>query len=258
MLQKVTYNLLCTGAGSLSGHAGSELHALLFQVIRSVDKSYADYLHALDLKPFALGPLKGSSTFKDGYLTTEKDRSYSFTLATLNQEMTEHLPAIEKCLQNDELRLGGSSFTLEETKKLFKKPLPYFKLMAANESKGDLYVSFNSPTCFRRDGKLHLFPLPELMLPGLVKRWEHFSGLILPTLKPEKILVSQYDLKTRMVKFSKYNMVGFKGRCMYSFISGTPDIDRWALAVLFNYASLASVGYKTTMGMGQVRVNIGR
>ena len=42
------------------------------------------------------------------------------------------------------------------------------------------------------------------------------------------------------------------GFCKYSFLPEARDIDKWALSVLFSFANLAGVGYKTAMGMGQV------
>ncbi len=257
MLQKINFKLKCTSTGSVTGYGGSELHALLFKTIRAVDKGVVRLLHDLDLKPFAIGPLKGRGSLKNGLLTVEKGSVYSFSLSALDKEMTGLLPEIEKHLRFRELRLGGATFMLEETKPLFKKPRPYFKLMAV-KGEEELKVDFNSLTCFRRDGRLHLFPLPELILSGLVKRWEHFSGLNLPRLKPENVLVLQHNLKTDVAGFSRYNLVGFRGYCKYGFIPETHDIDRWAVTVLLNYAAIAGAGYKTTMGMGQVRVNRGR
>ncbi len=254
MIQKINFKLSCTSAGNVTGHAGSELHALLFKTVRAVDKEFTSVLHELDLKPFAIGPLRGRGSLKDGLMAVEKGSKYSFSLTTLDKEMTDLLPGMEKYLRSGELRLGGATFRLEEAKPLFKNPLPYFKLMAVNAEE-ELRVNFNSLSCFRRDGKLHLFPLPELILPGLVKRCEHFSGFTLPRLKPERVLVLQHNLKTGIAGFPRYNLVGFKGYCKYGFTPGTLELDRWAITLLFNYAAIAGVGYKTTMGMGQVRVN---
>lgn len=257
MLQKINVKLSCTAAGNITGHGGSELHGLLFKVVRAVDEKIARSLHDSDPKPFAIGPLRGRGSLKEGLMTLEKGSKYSFSLSALDKGMTDLLPEIEKYLQSEELRLGEASFRLEETKPLFKKPMPYFKLMAINAEE-DLKVSFDSLTCFRRDGKLHLFPLPELILPGLVKRCEHFSGFTLPRLKPEAVLVLQHNIKTGLAGFTKYNLVGFKGFCKYGFTPGTLELDRWAVTLLFNFAAIAGAGYKTTMGMGQVRVHSNR
>ena len=254
MLQKINFKLSCTKTGNVTGYAGSELHGLLFNIIRAVDGEFVRVLHELELKPFAIGPLRGRCSLKSGLMFLEESNIYSFSLSTLNSEMTNLLPYIEKQLRSGELRLGGATFRLVEAKPIFKKALPYFKLMAVNAEE-ELRVNFNSLTCFRRDGKLHLFPLQELILPGLVKRCEHFSGITLPHLKPEQVLVLQHNLKTGVAGFTSYNLVGFKGFCKYGFRPGTLEIDRWLVTLLFNYAAIAGVGYKTTMGMGQVRLH---
>ncbi len=244
----------CTSPGNVLGHAGSELHALLFSSLRSLDEDFAAKIHALELKPFALGPLLGRSNREGGYLNIEKDSLYSFDLATLEAEMTGFLPRIKIYLTENDIRLGEASFCLEEATQLFKKPRPYFKLMASNEEKEELEVLFKSPACFRRDGKLKLFPLSELLIPGLAKRWAHFSDVPLPEINLDSIMVSKYGLKTSLVKFDRYNLVGFRGYCNYSFTEEACDIDRWSLSVLLKFATFAGVGYKTTMGMGQIRV----
>ena len=250
----MNYKLRCTAPGTVLGHAGSELHALLFSALRSTEEDFAAKIHALELKPFALGPLRGRFNRESGYLNIEKDCLYSFELATLDAEMTGFLPRIKTHLTENDIRLGGASFCLEEAKPLFKNSRPYFKLMASIEEKDDLGVVFKSPACFRRAGKLILFPLPDLLVTGLAKRWEHFSDVALPVFNPDSIMVSKYGLKTSLVKFDRYNLVGFRGYCNYSFTEEARDIDRWSLAVLLKFAIFAGVGYKTTMGMGQIRV----
>ncbi len=255
MLQKMIFKIRCTIPGTVLGHAGSELHALIFDAVRSADETYAAALHTLEVKPFALGPLTGCSTREDGRLKVGKGSLYSFELVSLNADMTGRLPEIKARLAAVDIRLGGARFSLEEAKTLFKKPRPYFKMMALSEEKEDLTVTFKSPTCFRRDGRLNLFPLPGLLLTGLAKRWAHFSDVALPEFNPDSILAAKYGLKTSLVRFDKYNLVGFRGFCKYSFTAEARDIDRWALGVLLNYGTLAGVGYKTTMGMGQIRVS---
>lgn len=254
MLQKINYKLRCTAPGTVLGNAGSELHALLFNALHSANKDFAAKIHALELKPFTLGPLNGRSTREGGRFIIEKDYLYSFELASLETEMTEYLPLIRTYLAGSDIRLGGARFILEEAKPLFKKPRPYFKLMTSDEVKEELGVVFKSPACFRRNGKLNLFPLPDLLLSGLARRWAHFSDAALPDYNTDTIMVTKYGLKTSLVKFDRYNLVGFRGFCSYSFTKEARDIDRWSVSVLLNYGTIAGVGYKTTMGMGQIRV----
>lgn len=234
------------------GHAGSELHALIFKTINEADKDYAVLLHGCDVKPFVLGPLNGKSFREKSHLAVEEGLDYNFSIAALNNEMTVMLPKITEQLAVNEFTLGGARFRLEEARLVFKKPLPYFKLMSSAVAKDQLTISFKSPTCFRRDGQLNLFPLPGLVLSGLINRWSRFSEVPLPIYNQDSIIVSRYGLKTGMVRFDKYNLVGFKGFCKYTFLPDARDIDKWALAILFSYANLAGIGYKTAMGMGQV------
>jgi CRISPR-associated endoribonuclease Cas6 len=236
------------------GHAGTELHALLFKMIQRADENYGRTLHGQEIKPFALGPLTGKLVLNEGRHVAKEGNNYGFSLATLNTQMTLLLPRVKEQLEEADFAIGGARFVLKEARLLYKSPLPYFKLITSIKEHDHLTVIFRSPTCFRHDGRLNLFPLPSLFLTGLSKRWNHFSDTPLPLYNPDSMQVNRYGLKTQMVKFGSYNLVGFTGFCKYAFLPETSEIDRWTLSNLFNYANLAGVGYKTAMGMGQVKV----
>jgi CRISPR-associated endoribonuclease Cas6 len=77
------------------------------------------------------------------------------------------------------------------------------------------------------------------------------------------VIISNYDLKPHQVRFTKHTQLGFIGKCMYDVRSSREQVkvteeapltmcqQIWLLARLAFYCG---IGYKTAMGMGQVRL----
>ena len=87
------------------------------------------------------------------------------------------------------------------------------------------------------------------------------------------VTVAGYRLHTSTVHFDRATQDGFLGRCTYvllesckgakhdaiqSILAGEELKPIQALSLLSNFAHYAGIGYKTTMGMGQVRVSTPR
>ncbi len=253
MLQKIIVSLTCNVPGKIKGHAGTELHALFFKVVDSINAEMAVKLHEYDVKPFVVGPLVGKVNRKEGYSSVMEGEKYSFSISSLNKEVCALLPAINDYFAKNEVYLGETQYKFLEARYLYKKEQSYFKLMSRSLQE-KLIMEFLSPTCFRSEGHLRVFPSPDFVFGGLLERWRRFSDTPLPVVSFNTVHVSKYDLKTNTVNFGKYNLIGFRGRCEYSYLPDSEEIQRWALHTLSNYATIAGVGYKTTMGMGQVRL----
>ncbi|NLT96357.1 MAG: CRISPR system precrRNA processing endoribonuclease RAMP protein Cas6 [Clostridia bacterium] len=58
-----------------------------------------------------------------------------------------------------------------------------------------------------------------------------------------------------MTQLGSFNIIGFLGHCVFSFDPDTPETTMWMFNALARFASIMGVGYKTTMGMGQVKIN---
>ena len=101
-----------------------------------------------------------------------------------------------------------------------------------------------------------IFPQPELVFSSLLKRWNAFSELKIPEEHAAyfpSIKVSSYDLRTQLVHFSRYKIIGFKGEVEYELPGNASEGFRREVNALADFASYSGVGAKTAMGMGQVR-----
>ena len=142
-----------------------------------------------------------------------------------------------------------------------------------------LQLEFDSLTTFSRgsakqkDFGNHYarLPLPSYVFPSLAKRWvelapPEYAGWVQRDrieeyISNEAIFITDYDLKVHSVKFTTHTQPGFIGTCTYTLYGpDDPPLDSAPLTVrqqIFLLAQLAfycGVGYKTTMGMGQIRL----
>ncbi len=188
------------------------------------------------------------------------------------------------------MKLGKQSFLLEEVVSAPDDPsqqtgFTSFASLVEHVQKlrlrpaETLELEFASLTTFHRGstkmseyGKHYaLLPLPQYIFPGLVKRWQELAPPELAHLvqrdrieeyiRMEGAVIEDYALHTHYVQFVKHPQRGFMGTCKYSLRGpdGAPTPEspltvRQQILLLAHMAFYTGIGYKTAMGMGQVRV----
>jgi hypothetical protein len=113
-------------------------------------------------------------------------------------------------------------------------------------------------------------PLPQYVFPWLAKRWlalapSELAGVvqlerIQQYVQADGVVIDDYNLRTHCVQYAAHPQHGFVGRCTY-LLRGSDEattVDapltlRQQILLLAQLAFYTGVGYKTTMGMGQVR-----
>jgi CRISPR-associated endoribonuclease Cas6 len=92
-----------------------------------------------------------------------------------------------------------------------------------------------------------------------MRTWNHYAPACLHIDKQvirdsvkNTVEISDYDLHTTTLYFPKYSQKGFLGTCTYQLKTGDEYVSQ--ITALANFARYAGVGYKTTMGMGQARM----
>jgi CRISPR-associated endoribonuclease Cas6 len=141
-----------------------------------------------------------------------------------------------------------------------------------------LKLEFASLTTFNRSSAKNKaygnhyarFPLPQYVFPGLAKRWQELAPpelaaliqqeLIEQYIQDDGVVIEDYDLKTHSVSFVNHPQRGFVGTCKYHLRgpddAPTPEAPlavRQQLLLLSQLAFYTGIGYKPSMGMGQVR-----
>jgi len=120
-------------------------------------------------------------------------------------------------------------------------------------------IKFLKPTSFRRYTVDFIFPIPELLFKGLIKKWLAFSSIPIPVNLSEYypfIEIEKYKLESYKITFSNGGkLTTFKGYTVFNFSKIAQEIALKWFNILLNYALWSGVGRKTTMGLGKISIN---
>jgi CRISPR-associated endoribonuclease Cas6 len=102
------------------------------------------------------------------------------------------------------------------------------------------------------------FPTPALLFGSLAAAWNRISPqpldkAALRAYAEETVVVGLYRMASRMVRYWGQPQIGAAGTVTYLLKDRRHHDMIRALNTLADFAFYSGVGYKTTMGMGQVR-----
>ncbi len=240
---------------------GRPLHAFALDLIARGDPTLAKELHGeKQLKPFTVaGPLLSPEGPPCSHVVS--GRRYTVIINGLEDRTASALrQGLESGLP--EVALGDAVFKAVEIRweeagydNLFDRYFPQGSVERRVE------LLFQTPTAFKSGNKVVPLPLPELVFGSLLDRWNLYSPFTLTQdLKEfarEQVAVSYYDLKAWNLDVAGGRHASFVGRCGFYILKHDPYWSR-GINLLADYAKFASVGIKTSMGMGCTRrVGIG-
>ncbi len=234
-----------------------KLHAAIFNVARDNNAALTTAIHdAGENKPFALSTLWPRSRVHNGdSMSILANTGCRFRICTLNNDATELFVGTLSALMatGGPLRLGQYDFKLHSVEiNEHNGTLNYADLPADMTS---VVLQFKSPTTFRRAGVSYPLPDQTLVFGSLWRRWQEYSAGIFDQQVFDEVLtsvaLSRADIRTRTWKFPKYQLTGFTGAAEFTLVNAVSPAARLLFGALANYARFASVGLRTTMGLGQ-------
>lgn len=248
---------------------GNAFYTAMFQLVEQYNPDLSAQLHdTAGSKPFTTSPLQGPVTVRNRQLLVQRDCDYWLRVTSMEAHLSRILLAIEEHpLQT--LRLHGGQFAVAQMSSQsavhpWAARMQYAALYEAavrreERPRPQVTMVFESPTAFRSQGRTLLFPLPRLVFGSLLTRWNCYAPVPLATelLEPLEmgIDVERYTLQTQMQDFGRYQLqAGFVGQCTFGARKGVAAEVVWGMRLLAAFAFFAGVGYRTTMGMGQVRL----
>lgn len=227
------------------------VHGWLLDAIARADPACFDHLHHRRARrqPFTIAV----RTIEDGLnvrITWICGKAAAAILAAVRQQLNRETHFADRTL-----RLASASEVRGWEHQPPSRQVPAGSTPAA--AYRTIALRFVSPTMFRHQGHDLLFPEPRLVFGSLVRSWnESQSPNLDPTLVQallETAAVSRFRLATTVVPFPRFPQRGFTGSCEYSLVPWNTDV--WRLArFLGEFASFAGVGYKASMGMGEVEI----
>lgn len=290
-LHAIVLKLTANRAGSLNSTVGELGHAAFYSAIDAVDPALAQRVHDAEArKPFSLSPLYGYwqspkdkrihiGAGQEGWLRLgllDEDLFAAFMQHILYSGVTGGAPGIQ---------LGDIPFTITES---LGTPgaHPWVgyttieQLLALTDAPDRWVLEFESPTAIRwgqadKNGEIdkgsrrvEIFPQPRLVIASLRTRWnrmmdalyadegEQFKyDLAFEEWVERNVVVSKvFQWETQPFPYKRQTYVGGLGKLEYRLLDTSNREYATHFHRLLHLAFFAGVGYKTTHGLGQVRI----
>jgi CRISPR-associated endoribonuclease Cas6 len=278
-------------AGEIAPNAGPQIQAAFLDLVHQADPVLAEKLHQPNQRrPYTLSLLHGfyhllpeqftGAMARQQHLSVRPEQVFWLRLTMLDDELFStfvHFMLLKA--QALSLRIGNVPFNIsriitthepQQTASSWAAYSSFAELSSLGPARKLYTFDFATPTAFSRGqrswGKeLFLFPTPGSVFENLARQWEYFAPaqykLAAHNITPrdveswcdEQMVVSQYSLSTSYLPSSRFGQTGFHGQITYE-VKGplTAPIALW-LSTLSRFAFFSGIGYKTAMGMGQVR-----
>lgn len=267
MLLSLVLTLKPTKDCNLPLTTGNFAHACFLNLVSRADDALAEDLHEQRRdKPFTISPLQGEFTNQRGRLSLKAGKEYWLRITSLEDTLSNLLLDLAKkppkslVLKEEEFEIKRMTASSDEAGwacAATYEELYNFRIPVPWPLDYRIRMKFYSPTTFRSNGQNIPLPLPNLVFFGLAQKWNRFSpidlGSDISKIAAGRLTLSRYDLATKMLDFGKYRQVGFVGEAEFTIKRERDDLLPRVLHLLADFAFYAGVGYKTTMGMGQVR-----
>jgi len=261
MIGSIVIKLRPKGEIKVTGHGGENLYHLVLDMLGKKDSHVAEKVRNSKNEFLTISPfLKGVKSLHRNTLLLP-NQSASFRLTYLKRELLD--PLINGFLfftdKAEPLPLSSGEVVVEKVD-WQKGTRAHFtsleEIFSCAQPEKTIVLEFCSPTLFLNGGKDKNFPLPEYVFSSLLKKWKTFSEIEMPSkIKKElrKIRAAQYRLLTVHVPFTEQLITGFIGKVWYELEDEMSNEIKKALNALADFAFYSGVGYKTSIGMGQVR-----
>ncbi len=255
--------LVAVSDGKLLPGNALQVNGLFYHLMQEADPVYSKELHDRDsIKPYTLSSMKWEG---GGHWQNEvvKGNKYSFKITFMEAKAFQllHRSLMEYYTNKLIVKVGDLNFNIDNIELLkmelvediLTKPLDFKKFR----------IDFISPTSFRRHGINWLFPDTHSIFKSLLIKCNALNlNIDLSEEELEEInnyvFPVKYDLKTRLFNMGNYKMVGFEGNCHYEVKSALSETVKNKICTMLKLANYSGVGYKTTMGLGQVVVSFGK
>ncbi len=267
LLYSVFFELVARHAATIPVSMGHLVHALILNLVKQVDPALSARLHdEPGYRPYTVSPLSGGTRTGER-ITLQRDQHCRIRLTLLDGgTLWQNLSAYFLEAGQVYVRLGSCLLQLArivsspqadpsgwvsatEWQTLFRLP-----------ARQSITVRFVTPTAYSwGDRRFNLFPEPYLLWEGLMHAWNRYAPVCYRFERQgvrasllSAVAVTKCSLHTSTLYYPNYTQKGFVGTCSYR-IPLSSDV-AGLISTLAAFGFYAGVGYKTTMGMGQVRV----
>ena len=249
--------------------SGRHLHALFLDLVRSHNPPLATTLHGQTIqKAFTLSPLQTNPTRQQipDILQWSHTRAIPagtpcwWRITLLDDTLFAQLAHLWLGLSNQkQWLLGGSPIQVTSVMGTQQASQPW----AGYVSYGQLYEQSSdrtrklpfrlcTPTNFRISDYDSCMPTRDRLFKSLLKRWNHYSGILFGEDLINAIYPSEMNLHSEIAIDSRSKFIGSVGNITFNILGDVFPSTIQQINALASFALYAGVGRKTPMGMGQV------
>ncbi|MCS7175390.1 CRISPR-associated endoribonuclease Cas6 [Pseudothermotoga sp.] len=260
IFHSVVIKLQALDEGVYDFYPGQKVHSFFLDLISKSDPKMAKLLHdEKKEKPFTVSSFLGLNV--DEPIHINKHSFYFIRITMLNDEIFDSMIAslLEKNALRQEMKIGNIPYRIVEI--FFDKE---HSKWAAHASAQELFLSplesnliklrFHTPTLFRSGDEHNRYPVPEKVFFSLLRKFNKFSEFkIEQQIEKQFKEISILERKTisKRVIFRDFYLEGFVGDVIFKVPENNQELLK-ITNVLADFAFFAGVGYKTTMGLGQI------
>ena len=247
--------------------AGYQNHASFLDLVGQIDPSLSARLHnEPGYRPYTLSPLSGGMIMGER-VTLRRGQPCRLRITLLDGGTI--WSALQKYFQEAGtiyMHIGDANFRLvrmlitPKTGPMHLAGYTDWQTLANIPAQSSITMIFLTATAFSLgERQFCLFPEPTHVWGSLLRVWNryapehmHIERQAIQESLGKHIAMTACALCHAFLHFPNYVQKGFVGRCTYRLNTEQPQATH--LTTLAAFAQYAGVGYKTTMGMGQVRV----
>lgn len=265
-------DLTALNDGELPVLAGELAHAAFYAIVQDVDPALAQQMHdAQGRSTFALSPLHGFWRSRhDKRMSVHRGAKGWLRVSLLDhvlfETMQEHL--LRSTLPT--IRLGDVHLAITA---VYGAPgshpwcgyVTLDELRALRATPASWILEFASPMAITWKAadngtrRIESFPQPRMAIAGLRSRWdkltgEHWGRDLEEWVERNVAVGTIWHWQTESFSFQKQNYRGGIGKLEYRVLDGSNADNVAQMHRLLAMAFYTGIGYKTTLGLGQVQV----
>ena len=270
MLYSILLELVVRHVANIPLTMGHLAHALFLNLVKQFDPALSSRLHdEPGYRPYTVSPLSGGIRVGE-HVILQRGQLCHLRITLLDGGVLWHTLQTHFLEAGPvHVRLGDADFqmvrmlitsTADPTNWVGSTNWQSLDTLPVQRT---ITMYFSTATAFSlSERQFGLFPEPPFIWESLLRSWNRYAP---ETMRMEKqamreafgsqIAVTACALRTAFLHFPTSIQKGFTGRCTYQLLAPEPLAAR--LTTLAAFAKYACIGYKTTMGMGQVHVKFG-
>ena len=260
MFNSIVIEMRALSEGIIKLYPGQKLHAVFLRIVNEVNIELSEKLHENELdKSFTVSSLIGCDIEKENMIY--KGKKYYFRVTTFDKQLFSLLTmALFKnkmfnsnvFLEDIEFKITNIIYDLSKSK--WAGMFDMEEMLKKEEFSNSVTMKFHTPTLFKTGDTFLRIPEPDKIFGSLLRKFNKYSYYKIDEELFEsfkEIKIEQKNIRMRRAKLNKFFIEGFTGEVTFR-VENENERLKQAMYILSEFAFYAGVGYKTTMGFGQV------